>query len=869
MLNSLLLASVSFAQTPQEEGRLPRVVAPVHQRVELEIDPEQPVFEGRVEITFDVPQRSRVKEFELHGEELDIRSARILGRNTRKRGFDAEVVASGIDRLSVTPAKTLRPGRYVLVIAYEGKIHDQAYGLYRFEHGGKHYVVSQLEADEARTAWPCFDEPAYKAPWQLVVTHPRDVTAISNAPIDKDVASDTQRLVEFAWTPPIPSYAVALAVGPFVPTRVDGMEMPSTIWTLEGRKRGAEALVRELPRVTRYLRGWFGSPYPYAKLDFIAVPKFPFGAMENPGAVVIQDGLLYPAEAQSPEGHSRLIEVVAHEVAHMWFGNLVTFEWWDDLWLNEAFASWMGKHTLHELAPDYREDVARVRRLTRMVHADGAPTSRPLRVDEIDPSAVFSSTTFAVYAKGEALLDMIEVWISPETLQRSLRAYLERYAWGNADQNDLFEVLQEVSGGAPIREVLQGFLDEPGAPELALKVKGSGRLVIEQSRYNQLGNELEGGPWTIPLNLRVGRPDGTVDLVRRVIEDRREVIDLGGEAKWVHPAAHGIGYFAWTLDERAMEALLADLSLLDAAERRSVLGSLALQVEAGKMDVRALLETLETFAGEEDPAMLRELVGTMSYADVALDLGGKRLQETMQAWRRVQLRPFLDAIGIEPQGANFVDTQRLRRSLLEVLAEAEDPDVLEYGRRVGKTFLETPGLVDPELGRWGLWVLAREGDMKLHRQLLQMAQTERDTERRQALLFSAGAVPGDRARDGALEAALSERMGRRPLFGLLAGVASTRKSDEDQGFMLDWVIANYDALSEKLSPPFRALFARSGEGCDLERFQRSAEFFATQSIPGVGRVLSETEASVRACIARRDLHGPSVKDYLKDWARRQ
>ncbi|MEO0603805.1 MAG: M1 family aminopeptidase, partial [Myxococcota bacterium] len=310
----MLIFTLLYTSSPAQAGdRLDTVVRPVAQRIDLSIDPAKTTFDGTTTITFEVPRRAKVASVPLHGEGLTIRQA-TLARTSGWRGertFEVTVATEEPDRLTVTPESPLRAGTYAITFDYEGQLHEQGYGLYRFEHDGEPYVVSQMEADEARTAWPCFDEPSYKIPWTIAVEHPPDTVAISNAPIVRTRPAGDNRIEQFDTTPPMPSYAVAIAVGPYVATPIAGMKVPSKVWTTRGQERLAASAARDLPAIVEHLEGWFGEPYPYKKLDLIAAPKFAFGAMENPGAIVYTESLFFGEETATPSREHRLIEVSA------------------------------------------------------------------------------------------------------------------------------------------------------------------------------------------------------------------------------------------------------------------------------------------------------------------------------------------------------------------------------------------------------------------------------------------------------------------------------------------------------------------------------------------------------------------------------
>jgi len=858
----MLIISLLYVAPPAEAGeRLDTVVRPTAQRIDLTIDPAESSFDGSTTITFEVPRGEKVERFPMHGEGLTLgeTTLRRTGGWRRHREFMVTIAPQSPDRLTVTPEKPLRAGTYELTVDYAGTLHEQGYGLYRFEHDGEPYVVSQLEADEARTAWPCFDEPSYKIPWTLTVTHPPGTVAISNAPIVQTRRVGDWQRDRFATTPPMPSYAVALAIGPYVATPVEGTRVPSRVWTTRGKEALAASVARDLPAIVDHLEAWFGQPYPYDKLDLVAAPKFPYGAMENPGAIVYREGLLFPPENATPAREHRLVEVSAHEVAHMWFGNLVTLEWWDDLWLNESFASFMGVHTLDALRPEARQDVARVARLTRMLARDGSPTARPVRT-EVDGSAVFETTNSAAYAKGEALLDMVERWLGEEPFQAGIRTYLSRHQWGNASFDDLVGALQDVTG-KPLAGMLAGYLDRPGAPQVALDTTGEA-LQLTQSRYARLGVELPAQLWDIPLRLRVGRTDGSTEVVELRMTEPTATLELGDDVAWVHPAADGIGYWVWVLDEPGTKRLVAAREQLTPAERRSIWSSLSLGLASGQLTAADVLRATEAFADEPDLAVRRAILRTADLTDTVRELDDQALLDRWFAWQRQQWRPWLASLG-EATDDEPAAARELREALLGVLAEAGDSAVRDRLAAMGRRALENPASVPFDLLDEALGVLAERGDMALYERLTELADATDDTSLAGRYLYAAARIPQSDVRERALARALDADTPLRELWSLLSGVRSSHDDTVDD-LVVDWSMEHYDAIVARVPPQARMRLARLGQGCDMARFERTVPFFEDEArrVPGTDRALAETREGVEQCLRSLEAREPSLREFL-------
>src|SRR5439155_17675029 len=340
-----------------------------------------------------------------------------------------------------------------------------------------------FEATEARCAFPCWDEPEFKIPFQVTLVVPEAHLAIGNTPVETDTVADGQRTVVFERTPPLPAYLLAIATGPLETVPIEGMRVPGRIVTIKGASGVAREAARVTPPLVAALEKYFGLPYPYRKLDLLAVPEFWPGAMENAGAIAFADRILLIDPRAASAGQKRtLVAVDAHELAHMWFGDLVTMKWWDDLWLNESFASWMGDKITQEVAPEYEMPLAEVEETQRAMLRDAQRSTRPIRApidvfDNIDEA--FDELT---YDKGQAVLTMFEAWLGPETFRKGVVAYLKAHAWGSATASDLWASLSKTAG-RDVAGPMSTFLDQPGVPLVKVDLLPGGKVRLSQERF--------------------------------------------------------------------------------------------------------------------------------------------------------------------------------------------------------------------------------------------------------------------------------------------------------------------------------------------------------------------------------------------------
>jgi len=822
------------------DGRLTDPLRPTAETVELDLDPSRDRYTGKVSIALQID--SRVEAFTLHAEGLTIESASITQKKTRPARFELDGPF-----LTIHPAKPLKPGEATLEIVFSNDLGTDIAGLYKTTQKGHTYIVTQFEADDARTAFPCFDEPAFKIPWTVKLSVPDDLVAVSNMPVD----TVTKGARYFQTSPPLSSYLVAMAVGPYEVTEVADAPVPVTLYTPVGTAPQTAEMAKQIPQHLVFLEDWFGQALPYPKLDFVVVPEFSYGGMENPGLVVLNNVALLDPDTATTAEVANIAEVLSHEIAHMWFGDYVTMQWWDDLWLNESFASWMGLKARADLLPDDPSTMARVTRAYRAMRADGRATMRPVRT-EVDPANVFETTNFIAYPKGQALLSVIERWLGEDAFRAGLHRYLERHGLKNATAADLFAALsegQEIDVGA----VLGPYLDEPGAPELLFTRVESG-FQITQSRYQLIGSEVDSSTtWTVPLIYKTAAGE------HRLLVDSSDKT-LQTEAEWLLPTSDGVGYFVWSFADPAdLDALLAQADALTPAEQVALVANLQNLTAAGELELGALLEAFARMP-EVSLAAQRRMLSTLATVE---DVVQPDQEEAFARYLRDSFGPRLRAIGLEPDPSDSPEVRKLRSSLLSWLGEhGKDPEVLALWSRTAVSFLDSPADADLDIAARALLSYAETQDTAFQDRMLGLANSTDNPALHNLYLRAFGSVDSDEARARAVAWATHEDRVLDDIFV----VVSAAYSDPDRygDAQLDWAIENYDLLVAKMPPQYQAYMVSWGGGCDLERLERAQNYFlAPERIaPGAERVSSEAEERTRACVERRKLHGPSLETLL-------
>ena len=407
--------NLDAAVAANDEFRIAKLAQPIEQSIWLKLDPAQEGYEGRVNITLELEEAGG--EIQFSGRDYTIDSAAVSG--TADCDLTTAMGEHGVVR--ATCADELPAGRYALEIVYHASFNRQSAGLYKTIAQGDPYLFAQFEMSDARRAFSVFDEPEYKIPFTLSVSVPDGHKVYTNTPETAQSSKDGWTTREFAPTPPIPSYLLAIAAGSLEEYPVTGLSVPGRIITTRGKSGQAAYTAQQMPRILAALETYFGRPYPYAKLDSVAVPEFSFGGMENAGLITYgEDLLLLDAKQASLEEKRSSVGVMAHEMAHQWYGNLVTMRWWDDLWLNEAFATWMGNKIVAQVYPELESQLTLGQ--NSVMPTDALLTTRPIRKPIRAEADIFDGFQLA-YDKDDTVLGMVVQWIGEDVFKKGVRTY--------------------------------------------------------------------------------------------------------------------------------------------------------------------------------------------------------------------------------------------------------------------------------------------------------------------------------------------------------------------------------------------------------------------------------------------------------------
>lgn len=867
--SALLAAAFLAASLPAPAGaakfenRLGERIVPVFQTIDLTIDPRRPGYEGVVEI--DVEVREATDRFRIHAEGMTFGALWMRPAD----GGDGPALRpeeDTEDTVWLRADRTIRPGAYRLHIGFANAFDTTAVGLYRLDHAGDAYAFTQFESDDAREAFPSFDEPAFKIPFQVTLRTPVDDVAITNTPALRERVSGGWRHTTFARTKPLPTYLLAIAVGPFDLVDMPGLGVPGRVVTPRGQGHLAVTARDETPAILRALERYFDRPYPYAKLDLIAVPEFWPGAMEHPGAITYRDtALLLDPDTLTPSQRGLLVRWTAHELAHQWFGNFVTMEWWDDLWLNESFADWMGDRIAEEVRPALRTGERQLAGTQGTLRGDARPSSKAIRRPITSGDQLMESVG-VTYQKGKLVLGMFEHWMGEGVFRRGVLDYLEANAWGNAAADDLWRALDAASG-RDVSSALAGFLEQPAYPMLTVERAGAGTIRVTQQRFRAAGVDVPPLAWKVPMVVRY-RDGGQTRTATLLLDEAERTFELpaDGPIEWIYPNGGARGYYRWNLGARDWRALAAAArTSLEPRERIEFLGNAGALVDAGDMHADAYLATLLDFADDARPTVSSSVmagVGRMrgSFPD-------EDLENAFAVYGRTLLAPLLDRLGMERREGEEEDATTLRPQVLAALGTwGEDEAVRAEAERRTAAYLEDESAVDPTLAGTWLDVAARRGDRALwdtFEERYRAATVPRERSRYLGLL---GGFEDPAIREHALDYVLHEKLAPQETFTI--PMAQMGLGEEEQDRVVDWVLDHYDALAARVPPPNRAFFPFLGSGCDQARWERVRAFFSIpeNQVPGTTSQMRRIDDSVADCLALRAREGAALREYLRRFA---
>jgi aminopeptidase N len=704
----------NFNETP---GKLPKEVVPKEYAIRIVPNLDNFTFAGSESVKLNV--RSPVHQLVLNGLELKIEAASVDGNELPVAAIKAE---NERELLTLTLDSELAAGDHELTLRFTGKINQQGQGLFYMryqEHGSglrKVMLGTQFEATDARRFFPCWDEPAFRARFQLTAVVPENWLAVSNMPVESEQKIEGGKEVRFASTPPMSSYLNVFVAGEldFIESRV-GPTQIRVIATKGNAELGRYAL-NASAEILKYYNDYFGVPYPLPKLDQIAIPGGFGGAMENWGGITYYESrLLFDPKNSSAETKQNIYGVLAHEMAHMWFGDLVTMAWWDNLWLNEGFASWMGsKCTAHFnsqwevwLARELPRDPTRRTGIPKeaAMEGDARTTTHSIQqpiATEAEANSAFDDIT---YKKGQSFLRMLESFLGEDVFRDGVQRYIAAHEYSNTTTADLWNALSEASNKS-VDGIAAGWTEQPGFPLVTVKREPAAKVRLNQERFTVNFKEASRLVWEIPLTyVVIGESPATL-----LMNDKTAALENIAADRALKLNLNGAGNYRVEYDEASWSLLLAALPKLGIEDRVNLLSDAWALVQAGRAPVGLYFELVKKLPGCTDLAECEQIINVLDFVNRLLVDSSER--ERFQQYARSLLRPTFASLGWEPKPDEPPKVGRLRASVIGALGDLNDPDVLAGCRERFEKYLANPALLPPDLRAAVLAVVGHHADEK-------------------------------------------------------------------------------------------------------------------------------------------------------------
>jgi aminopeptidase N len=837
LLISLCIAAAALpalAQTAGAAGQrvvLPTEVTPTHYEIAITPDAVALTFTGQVRI--DLVVHAPTATIVLNDADIVIDHAALSGeRAAPSIAYDAQAQTAsfGFDH-------PLKPGRYRLSLDYHGRIYQQASGLFALDYqsaeGTRRALFTQFENSDARRFTPSWDEPGRKATFSLTATVPVGEMAISNMPIaDVTPLGGGLQKVRFARTPKMSSYLLFFGLGDFerIHRKVDGVDLGVVV--KRGDTADADYALDVAEQVLPYYNQYFGKPYPLPKLDLIAGPgssQF-FGAMENWGAIFyFERSLLIDPRVSTERDQQRVYTTVAHEMAHQWFGDLVTMAWWDDLWLNEGFATWMETKVTDHFHPEWKvwlqELAAKEAAMQTDAGAGAHPVITPIN-DVLQAGGAFDEIT---YEKGAAVIRMLETYVGEDAFRDGVRRYIAAHAYGNTVTDDLWREIDPVSPGRPITAIAHDFTLQAGVPLVTERGQtcqgGRESLDLQQGRFATDAASAAPATWRVPVSVAAigGRPE--------------EMVVTGASGGQLDPAGCGpailnagqTGYYRSHYSPDGIDALTARFADLTPDDQLGLINDTHALAYVGDQPVAAFLNLTRRLDASTDPIIWERLAGDLSELDRLYD--GLPGQARFRAYARGVLGPALARIGWDPQPGETDNVALMRGAVLTVLGQLDDPDVVAEGHRRFDELLHQPATLPASTRRTVLTSVAEHADAADWAEIHALARSAHSELERHELYTLLGCADDPALARQALDLAISGEPSVTTAPSMIEAV-----SRRHPGLALDFTADHWDRIRDLLEPGTRATFAPrlAGDGADPTLIDR-LNAFADRNIPASGR----------------------------------
>jgi aminopeptidase N/puromycin-sensitive aminopeptidase len=853
-----LLLILSYSTLTQAQ-RLPDTVLPEHYQVQLNPSIAAATYTG--DETIAVRLLKPATEITLNAIEINFKEVTIAA--------GGKTQAATVSLNPKTETATLKlpqqipAGPAVIHITFDAVLNDQLRGFYLSKGKTRNYATTQMEPTDARRAFPCFDEPAMKATFDVATTIDKGDIAFSNGKIISDVPGpgEDKHTVTFSTTPKMSSYLVALVVGDFQCLEGSSDGIPIRVCATPDKTDLVKAALPMAEHILHYFDQYYSIKYPYKKLDVLAVPDFSAGAMENTGAITYRETLLFINErTASQEDYKYVADVLAHEMAHQWFGDLVTMKWWNDVWLNEGFATWMSPKPVRDWHPDWNNRINEAEHDENAKTKDSLKTTPAIRSPAQDPNQIGEMFDSSIaYNKTAAILRMVENYVGPETFRAGVNQYLEKHAYGNATSEDFWNTLAATSR-KPVDRIMASFVQQPGVPlvTVASSCKNNKtEVTVSQRRFFDDRSSFEAGAkekWEIPVCVRNAQ-----GKYCQVLKEKTQAFSLAGCSSWLFANVDSGSYYRTEYGAENLHALAAIMENdLTPEERLSLVSDQWALVRAGQSTVADYLAVVQGLKEDRGRAIWAAVGGQLRYIHAFLLTASDRPQ--YEAWVRDLLAPAINELSLNPQSGDTADTKAVRAEIADTLANAgNDPAVIRQLTDLVPQIMKDASAVNPYLVPVAVAAAARHGDAALYQQYRDKLKSAQTPDEYYLYLYSLPGFPQPELVKQNLDFVLTPELRNQDATGFMQTLLATPTSGPQAW---DFLRTNWTTLQSKLSSYTKdEVVAALAAFCDANLRDDIKGFFATHKT-AAEHTLGQSLERVNACIDLRAEQSEPLAQWL-------
>jgi aminopeptidase N/puromycin-sensitive aminopeptidase len=858
-LIALLLALALFPFAQAQAQRLPTTVVPDHYTLSLDPSISGRTFAG--EETISVRLSQPVSEVVLNSVDLDITQAEVIANG---RTQTAKVIYDKPDemvRLALT--SSVPAGQAELHLKYSGKLTEGLRGLYLSRSPRRLYAVTQFEGTYARMMFPSFDEPSFKATFDLSVTADKGDTAISNGRIvsDEPLPGGERHKITFSTSPKMSTYLVALAIGDWQCLERTADGIPVRVCATPEKKEAGKFALEAAVRSIEFYNQWYGIKYPFGKLDLLAIPDYEWGGMENTASIFFRETALLldenKASVLAKEGHA---STIAHEIAHQWFGDLVTAAWWDDIWLNEGFATWMASKPVEAWHPEWKLEAGSAASAQQIIALDSLRSARAIHGDPKTPGEIKEMFDGITYQKGAAVLHMLEAYVGPEVFRKGVNQYLKEHANGNATSQDFWRAMTQVSG-KPVDKIMPTFVFQPGVPMVSVGGTCRGdhiQLALEQQRFYINKQDTAGSAaqlWQVPMCLKTDGSGQECFLLSKASQQ----VDLRACPKWYFANRDAKGYYRVFYQDSQNLTRVSEAAekTLNPPERIALVEDTWAMTRAGKYPIQAFMHLAEAMRSDRERLVMGRLA---AHLEQAASLVPEDQKEKYNKFIRAQFSPIARELGWEMRPGDTDEQKVMRTILLPVLGNAGDPDALAAAQKIAQQYLRQPGSTDATITGAAFELATANGNAELYDTISAALSKAKSTDEYYNYLFALAAFRNPELTRRTLELVDHGQIKEQDYPSFFAALLANPAA-HDQAWQ--YLKSHWDGLAEKVTSfGGRGAVSALGSSCSERDKEDVKQFFSTHRAPGAERAVQQSLDAIDNCMDFKQLQQANLSKWL-------